>query len=130
MEKTVRVRGHTRNPPSTGFVYSLFSDSSPIDAKKFAEVTLNPKKYLEQVKKKAMKKYKTLFSITLEPAGHIMFRFKGKKERVLKDMAELVRELRKKGVATSEIWGRGVLELGNTAVGAIESLTIEVLSKY
>ena len=110
-------------------VYSLFSGSTPIETGKFADVMRNPEKHRKKVSAKAKREYKTLKAVNLETAGHITFHFQSKAEkRVRADMERLEKRLRSKGIG--EVWHRGIHKFGDEWYGLLESLTVEVLSKY
>ena len=108
----------------------MFSDSSSIASEKFYDVMRNPEKYRKKVSGRAKREYKTLKAVNLEPAGHISFHFSSKtdEKKVKGDMVRLEKRLKEKGIA--EVWPQRVHKFGDTWYGLLESLTVEVLSKY
>ena len=112
-----------------GKIYDLFTNKA-FDSDAFYDINKNASKYVKRLEKLLKKKYKTLLSVRKEYAGHIEFRFAGKKSDVIKDINRLTKELKKKGVSSAYIWHRGVMKLGDKTVGMIESLTMDVLNAF
>jgi len=112
-------------------VYDLFSDMN-YDEEEYNDISKNIKKYVEKLEKILSKKYKTLFIINDENAGHIIFRFKGSKANVTKNMAQILKTLLHGGIAKRDIYDYNISEYGDTTMGmgVIESDTINVLLVY
>ena len=112
-------------------VYDLFTGKE-ISEDVFYDVNKNAEKYTKELEKKLKKKYTTLLFVKLEPAGHITFRFQSNDEKTIKkDIANLKKDMAKRGVSKSYIWGGNVSKFGNSPYyGYVDSLAIDVLSSY
>ncbi len=102
-----------------------------IDGNEFFDINKNIKKYGKKLYKILSKKYKTLYMVEEERAGHIILKFKGTKENVENNMAEIIRYLIVNGnMSQSDIYNFSTIDYGDFTLGMIESNTISVLSEF
>ena len=110
-------------------MFDLYTGAS-FNPDAFWDIQKNITLYTKKLEKYLKKKYKTLAYVNREPAGHISIKFIGKQSQVKKDVDKFCDELRSKGVPPVYIWLRGIHTFGDTTVGLVESLSINVLSAY